>query len=137
MRPRALKTNLEDSHMIRSLTILGTLALAATTSPVFAQQGGQQQQPARGLDTALAVEAAQTAVNTCLDGGVKGSAAVVDSAGVLRVLISANGSSKNSAELSPKKAVLANDMKKPTSDGLTERAAAASSRVTSPRRFFL
>jgi uncharacterized protein GlcG (DUF336 family) len=106
--------------MIRSLTILGTLALAATTSPVFAQQGGQQQQPARGLDTALAVEAAQTAVNTCLDGGVKGSAAVVDSAGVLRVLVSANGSSKNSAELSPKKAILANDMKKSTSEIFSE-----------------
>ena len=63
--------------MIRPLTILGTFALAATTSTVFAQQGGQQQPPARGLDTALAVEAAQTAVNTCLDSGVKGSAAVV------------------------------------------------------------
>jgi hypothetical protein len=86
--------------MMRPLTILGTLALAATTNTVFAQQGGQQQPPARGLDAALAVEAAQTAVNTCLDSGVKGSAAVVDSAGVLRVLISANGSSKNSAELS-------------------------------------
>jgi uncharacterized protein GlcG (DUF336 family) len=106
--------------MIRPLTLLGTFALAATTSTVFAQQGGQQQPPARGLDTALAVEAAQTAVNTCLDSGVKGSAAVVDSAGVLRVLISANGSSKNSAELSPKKAVLANDMKKPTSEIFSE-----------------
>jgi uncharacterized protein GlcG (DUF336 family) len=103
--------------MIRPITILGTLALAVTTSTVFAQQGGQQQPPpARGLDSALAVEAAQTAVNTCLEGGVKGSAAIVDSAGVLRVLVSANGSSKNSAELSPKKAVLANDMKKRTSE---------------------
>ena len=106
--------------MIRPLTILGTLALAATTSTVFAQQGGQQPPPARGLDTALAVEAAQTAVNTCLEEGVKGSAAVVDSAGVLRVLVSANGSSKNSAELSPKKAILANEMKKPTSEILSE-----------------
>jgi len=109
--------------MIRSyaLAALGTLALATITSTVFAQQGGQQQQPpARGLDTVLAVEAAQTAVNTCLDGGVKGSAAVVDSAGVLRVLVSANGSSKNSAENSPKKAILANDMKKPTSEIFSE-----------------
>ena len=100
--------------MIRSLTILGVLA--ATTTMVFAQQAGQQQQPARGLEMALAVEAAQTAVNTCLAEGVKGSAAVVDSAGVLRVLVSADGSSRNSAELSPKKAVLAVQMKKPTSE---------------------
>ena len=101
--------------MIRSFTILGALALAATTSTVFAQQAAQQP-PARGVEMALALEAAQAAVNTCLGEGVKGSAAVVDSAGVLRVLVSADGSSKNSAELSPKKAVLAVQMKKPTSE---------------------
>src|SRR3954447_11515426 len=107
--------------MIRSLTMLGTLAIAATTSVVFAQQPPQQQPPpARGLDTALAVEAAQAAVTGCLADGVRGSAGVVDSAGVLRVLISANGSSKNSAENSPKKAVLANEMKKPTSEIFAE-----------------
>src|SRR3954447_23918533 len=103
--------------MIRSLTMLGTLAIAATTSVVFAQQPPQQQPPpARGLDTALAVEAAQTAVDGCLRDGVKGSASVVDSAGVLRVLISTNGASKNSAENSPRKAVVANDLKKPSSE---------------------
>ena len=100
--------------MIRSFTILG--ALAATTTMVVAQQAGQQPPPARGLEMALAVEAAQAAVNNCLGDGVKGSAAVVDSAGVLRVLVSADGSSRNSAELSPKKAVLAVQMKKPTSE---------------------
>jgi uncharacterized protein GlcG (DUF336 family) len=107
--------------MIRSIAIAATAALIefTMTGMGFAQQGGQPP-PARGLDTALAVEAAQTAVNSCLDSGVKGSAAVVDSAGVLRVLISANGSSKNSAELSPKKAVLANDMKKATSEIFSE-----------------
>jgi uncharacterized protein GlcG (DUF336 family) len=103
--------------MIRSLTILGALALAATTSTVFAQQPGQPQPPpARGLEMALALEAAQAAVNTCLGEGVKGTAAVVDSAGVLRLVLSADGSSKNSAELSPKKAVVAVQMKKPTSE---------------------
>jgi uncharacterized protein GlcG (DUF336 family) len=101
--------------MVRSLTILGALALAATTGTVFAQQGGQQP-PARGLELALALEAAQAAVNTCLGEGVKGSAAILDSAGVLRVLVSADGSSKNSAELSPKKAVIAVEMKKPSSE---------------------
>jgi uncharacterized protein GlcG (DUF336 family) len=100
--------------MIRSLTILGALALAATTSTVFAQQAGQQP-PARGVEMALALEAAQAAVSSCLGSGVKGTAAVVDSAGVLRVLVSADGSSKNSAELSPKKAVAVIQFKKPTS----------------------
>jgi uncharacterized protein GlcG (DUF336 family) len=104
--------------MIRSLTILGALALAATTSTVVAQQAGQQPPapPARGVEMALALEAAQAAVNTCLAEGVKGSAAVVDSAGVLRMLVSADGSSKNSAELSPKKAIVAVQMKKPSSE---------------------
>ena len=106
--------------MIRSLTMLSALALAATTSTVFAQQGGQPPQspqpPARGLEMALALEAAQAAVNTCLGEGVKGSASDVDSAGVLRVLVSADGASKNAAELSPKKAVATIQMKKPSSE---------------------
>jgi uncharacterized protein GlcG (DUF336 family) len=102
--------------MIRSVTVLGALALAATTSTVLAQQGAPQPPPARGVELALALEAAQAAVSTCLGEGVKGSAAVLDSEGVTRVLVSADGSSKNSAELSPKKAVAAIQMKKPTSE---------------------
>ena len=105
--------------MNRSLTTLSVLALAAAASTVFAQQPAQQP-PARGLEMALALEAAQAAVSACLADGVKGSAAIVDSAGVLRVLVSADGSSKNSAELSPKKAILAVQMKKPTSEILAE-----------------
>jgi len=82
--------------MNRSLMTLGALALAATTSTAFAQQGGQPPQPpARGLDMALALEATQAAVSTCLSQGVKGAAAVLDSAGVLRVLVSADGASPN------------------------------------------
>ena len=102
--------------MIRSFTILGAVALAATTSAVFAQQPQAQQPPARGVEMALALEAAQAAVSTCLSQGVKGAAAVLDSAGVTRILVSADGASKNAAELSPKKAVAAIQMKKPTSE---------------------
>lgn len=101
--------------MNRSLTSLSVLALAATAGAVFAQQPAQQP-PARGLEMALALEAVQTAVSTCLADGIKGTAAVVDSGGVLRVLLSADGASKNSADLSPKKAILAVQMKKPTSE---------------------
>jgi len=101
--------------MIRSLTILGSLALAATAGMAFAQQPAPQP-PARGVEMGLALEAAQAAVSTCLSQGVKGAAGVVDSAGVLRVLVSADGASKNASELSPKKAVVAVQMKKPTSE---------------------
>jgi len=105
--------------MVRSITLLGALALAATTGAAFAQQGAPAAPPAppaRGVEMALAVEAAQAAVSTCLGEGVKGAAAVLDSAGVLRVLISADGASKNAAELSPKKAVATIQMKKPSSE---------------------
>jgi uncharacterized protein GlcG (DUF336 family) len=103
--------------MIRSVTLLSALVLAATTGTLLAQQAAQPQPPpARGVEMALALEAAQAAVSTCLGEGVKGSAAVLDSEGVMRVLVSADGSSKNSAELSPKKAVAAIQMKKPTSE---------------------
>jgi uncharacterized protein GlcG (DUF336 family) len=102
--------------MIRSFTTLGALALVAATGAALAQQPGQQPAPpARGVEMALALEAAQTAVSTCLSQGVKGAAAVVDSEGVLRLLVSADGASKNASELSPKKAIVAIQMKKPTS----------------------
>jgi hypothetical protein len=76
-RPISKRMAIREKRMIRLIAIAATAALIefTMTSMGFAQQGGQQQQPpARGLDTALAIEAAQTAVNSCLDSGVKGSA---------------------------------------------------------------
>jgi uncharacterized protein GlcG (DUF336 family) len=125
--------------MIRSLTTLSALALLAATGTAFAQQAGQPPQPpARGVELALALEAAQAAVNTCLGEGVKGSAAVLDSAGVLRVLVSADGSSKNSAELSPKKAIVAIEMKKPTSEiqAAAEKDPALKAKLDADTRYF-
>ena len=100
--------------MIRSFTV-GAVALAAAMGAAFAQQG-QPQAPARGVDMALALEAAQAAVSTCLSQGVKGAAAVLDSAGVLRILVSADGASTNASVLSPKKGVAVIQMKKPSSE---------------------
>jgi uncharacterized protein GlcG (DUF336 family) len=101
--------------MIKSLAMLGALALAATSNAALAQQGGQQP-PARGPEMALALEAAQTAVSTCTANGAKISAAIVDSAGVLRVQLSADGASKQSVESSTKKAFTANALKAATYD---------------------
>jgi uncharacterized protein GlcG (DUF336 family) len=94
--------------MIRSLIALG--AVVVTTNTVLAQQ------PARGVEMALAIEAAQAAVNQCLSEGVKGAAAVLDSAGITRVLISADGASANASVLGPKKGVATIRMKKPSSE---------------------
>ena len=101
--------------MIRSIALLGALALAATPKVALAQQGGQQP-PARGPEIALALEAAQAALSACAANSVKAVASVVDSAGVLRLLLAADGASNNSIEISGKKAFTANALKAATSE---------------------
>jgi uncharacterized protein GlcG (DUF336 family) len=103
---------LGDAPMIRSFAMLGALALAATSNFALAQQGGQQP-PARAPEMALALEAALSA---CAANGVKAVASVVDSAGVLRLLLAADGASNNSIEISQKKAFTANALKTTTSE---------------------
>jgi uncharacterized protein GlcG (DUF336 family) len=98
--------------MIRSFVMLGVLALAATS--VMAQQGGQP--PARGPEMVLALEAAQAAVAACAADGVKLATSVVDSAGVLRLLLTADGTSDDQIEISRKKAITAAALKAATSE---------------------
>ena len=100
--------------MIRSFVMLGVLALAATSNAVLAQQGGQP--PAKGPAMALALEAAQAAVAACATDGVKVATSVVDSAGVLRLLLTADGASNDQIEISRKKAVTAVALKEVTSE---------------------
>ena len=64
----------------------------------------------------LALEAAQTAISTCAANGYKVAASIVDSAGVLKVLVAADGATKGAVESSTKKAVTANAMKAATSE---------------------
>jgi uncharacterized protein GlcG (DUF336 family) len=107
--------------MIRPLAILGALALAAASSTAFAQQpapgGAPPRVPAaRGPETALALEAAQIAISTCKANGYTVAASIVDSAGVLKVLVATDGATKGAVESSTKKAVTANAMKTATSE---------------------
>jgi uncharacterized protein GlcG (DUF336 family) len=99
--------------MIRSFIMLGVLALAATSNAILAQQGGQP--PARGPEMALALEAAQAAVAACAADGVKLATSVVDSAGVLRLLLTADGTSDDQIDISRKKAATAVALKAATS----------------------
>jgi uncharacterized protein GlcG (DUF336 family) len=101
--------------MIRWPAMLGALALAATSNLVLAQQGGQQA-PARGPEMALALEAVQGAVAACAANGVKASVSVVDSAGILRLMLAADGAANNQIEISQKKAVTAVALKAATSE---------------------
>jgi uncharacterized protein GlcG (DUF336 family) len=101
--------------MITSPAMLGVLALAATSSLVFAQQGAQPP-PARGPEMALALEAGQAAVAACAANGVKAAVSVVDSAGVLRLMLAADGVANDQIEISRKKAVTAVALKAATSE---------------------
>ncbi len=110
--------------MIRPLALLGALALAAASSIAMAQQpapggapGGQPRvPPARGPQAALALEAVQTALSTCTTNGYTTAASVVDSGGVLKVLLAVDGASKGAVESSTKKATTAVALKAATSD---------------------
>lgn len=78
---------------------------AATPTPPAAQTPPPP--PARGPGLALALEAAQTAVATCTANGYKVTASVVDSAGVIKVTLAADGASKRGVESSSAKAFTA------------------------------
>jgi len=93
------------------------MALAQQAAPGAAPGGAPQRVPAaRGPDMALALEAAQTAISTCATNGYKVAASIVDSAGVQKVLLAADGASKVAVESSTRKAVTANLMKAATSE---------------------
>ena len=100
--------------MLRSIFTLGAIALAATSGAALAQQGGQP--PARAPQLGLALEAAQAALAACAKDGVKGAASVVDSAGALRLLLTADGAGSDQAEISRKKAATAVALKAVTSE---------------------
>lgn len=60
--------------------------------------------PARGPGSVLALEAAQTAVSTCLASGYKVSASVLDSAGVVRVIYADDGARGGAIDSATRKA---------------------------------
>jgi len=74
-----------------SFAQLGHAAEAVAPTPAPAQTPPPP--PARGPSLALALEAAQTALDTCTANGYKAAVSVVDSAGILKVLLAADGAS--------------------------------------------
>jgi uncharacterized protein GlcG (DUF336 family) len=105
----------ETRPMIRSPAMLSVLALAATSSLVLAQQA-ERQPPARGLEFALALEAAQVALAACAANGVKEAVSVVDSVGVSRLMLAADGAANIEIEISQKKAATSVALKAVTSE---------------------
>jgi uncharacterized protein GlcG (DUF336 family) len=101
--------------MIRSPAMLSALALAATSSLALAQQA-ERQPPARGPEFAPSLEAAQAALAACAADGVKEAVSVVDSAGVSRLMLAADGAANIEIEISQKKAATAVALKTATSE---------------------
>ena len=112
-----------------TLAIIGAAALLATTNlglsqaaapaagaPAPAPAGQPPAPPARAPEMALALEAAQVAIASCTANGYKVGVSVVDSAGVLRLLISVDGAAKQAVESSTRKAYTANALKVSTAD---------------------
>ena len=98
-------------------------ALAQSILPTPSAEEGRAPRPprARGISTALAVEAAETAVATCTAQGLKVTALVVDSAGVPITLISGDGAAAITQRIASGKATTALKMKM-TSGEAVERS---------------
>lgn len=67
--------------------------------------------PARGPELALALEAATTAIKTCTERQQKIGVAVLDSAGVVKVLLSSDGASPRGSQSGNAKALAALEFK--------------------------
>jgi uncharacterized protein GlcG (DUF336 family) len=88
------------------------MPIAVASSVAFAQQPAL----ARGPEMSLALEAAQTAISTCATNGIRASVSIVDSAGVLKVLLAADGTRKDQIDGGTKKAVTSNALKASTAE---------------------
>lgn len=98
-------------------TAIAADAPAEAAKPAATAANNQTRVPAaKGPALELAIEAARVAIETCAaDGGQKIGASVVDSAGVLKVLLAADGTSPRGVTSSTNKAVTALTYKSNTS----------------------
>lgn len=97
-------------------SLIAVALAAAATLNVHAQTPAAPAQPAArspALDVAL--EAARAAIESCRERDQKAAVSVVDSAGVLRVLLATDGASPRGVSSSTAKAVTALHFKAPTS----------------------
>ncbi|HXC58055.1 MAG TPA: heme-binding protein [Steroidobacteraceae bacterium] len=106
---------------MKSTTILCTAMISASLAswaqtPPVAAAGGQPPAPAaRGPSLELALEAAQAALAECGTREQKIGVSVVDSAGVLKVLLASDGASSRGVQSGNNKAVTALTFKQPSS----------------------
>jgi len=102
-----------------AIFLLAASVTAAAQTPSTPPSGGvaapQAVPPARGPAFGIALEVAQAALDACKAKGFNTSVSVVDSAGVLKVLLAADGASPRGVQSSTNKAVTALIFKAATS----------------------
>jgi len=102
------------STALGMVLVLDGIAVGQTTGAIPAVPAAPQP-PARGPSFDLAFEAAKTALDLCKEKGFNTGVSVVDSAGVLKVLLAADGTSPRGVQSSTNKAVTALTFKAATS----------------------
>ena len=122
---KALKLTLIASLLSGlSTTSLNLMAADVPAKPEANPTNNQRPQvpAAKGPSLELAIEAARVAIETCAaDGGQKIAVSVVDSAGILKLLLAADGASPRGVASSTNKAVTALNFKT-TSSNVGEQA---------------
>jgi uncharacterized protein GlcG (DUF336 family) len=113
---------------VKIATQVALTAIALSAANLAFGQPAPPPPPARGPAMALALEAAQTALQTCAANGYKVTALVVDSSGAERVLLAADGAPAVTHGFGLRKAVTAITFKKPSGavgeDAKTDKALA-------------
>ncbi|UCV20087.1 heme-binding protein [Ferribacterium limneticum] len=100
---------------LKQTTIACAIALGAASTALAQTPPATPVPSARGPGLDLALEAAQAAIDSCKARDQKAAVSVVDSAGVVRVLLASDGASPRGVSSSTSKAVTALTFKAPTS----------------------
>ncbi|MES2946635.1 MAG: heme-binding protein [Pseudomonadota bacterium] len=95
--------------------LLCSQAMAQTSPPAAAASAPTPVPAARGPALDAALDAARTAISTCTERSQKIGVTVLDSAGVIKVVLATDGSSARGVASSTSKALTALQFKSPTS----------------------
>jgi uncharacterized protein GlcG (DUF336 family) len=119
---------MKSARLLAALTCLSLAGAASAQPPAVAPAAP----PAPGPSLALALEAAQAAVAACQANGYKAGVTVLDSAGVIKAVLAADGASPRGVNSSHTKATTSLKFKEPsaTTQARAEKDPAFAATVT-------
>jgi len=103
-----------------------SFAQTILSNPTAAEAAAPRPQRARGIPTALAIEAAETAIATCRGNGYKVTVVVIDSESVPIAMISADGAAAITQRIAMGKAVISLRTKMSSGDAAAKAKADSS-----------